>query len=455
MHRPSSSETSRAGRGLTVTDGVAVMVGIVFGIGIFRTPPLVAANVESDLAFVAVWVAGGLITLAGALCYAELATAHPDRGGEYHFLSRAYGPRLAVLFAWARGSVIQTGAIAAVAFVYGDYMQALLPLGPWGPSIHAALAVAALTALNVWGTRRSSLSQRALTGVTLLMILLVAGVGLLGPGAEPGVRASAGVDSSAALGMAMVFVLLTYGGWSEAVYLSGEMRDVQRTMKRTLVIGTAVVVLVYGLFNLALLNAFGLEGLRASDAPAADLMRALGGGTGEALLAVAVAIMALSTLNGTILTGARAFHALGSDVPVLSFLSRDDITARAPVAALLVQGAVALLLVLLGALTRDGFKAMVDFTAPVFWSFLFLVSLSLFLFRIREPDRVRPFKVPLYPLTPILFSAACAGLIYSSLAYTGTGALIGVGVVLAGLPLLLLMRRPDAPDRAAAQPAAE
>ena len=389
---------------------------------------------------------GGLITLCGALCYAELAVTHPSSGGEYHFLSRAYGPRIAVLFAWARGTVIQTGAIAAVAFVYGDYAQSLLPLGPYGLAIHAAIIIVAITALNMWGTRHSSLGQRGFTLLTLVAVAAVIAAGFLSFGAALPEPESAARPADSALGMAMVFVLLTYGGWSEAVYLSGEMRDVQRSMKLTLIFGTAVVVLVYGAFNLALLNAFGLEGLRATATPATDLMGGLGGGTGEVLLSVVVCIMAISTLNGTVITGARAFHALGRDLPLLGFLARSNLApdGAPPLAALAMQGAIALALVLFGALTRDGFQAMVDFTAPVFWSFLLLVSLSLFLFRWREPNYPRPFRVPLYPVVPALFSLACAGLLYASLAYTGLGALVGVGIVLAGLPLLAFVRTPAA-----------
>ncbi len=438
----------RDAQGLSVIDGVAVMVGIVLGIGIFKTPSLVAANVGGEVEFIAVWLVGGLITLCGALCYAELAVTHPSSGGEYHFLSRAYGPRLAVLFAWARGTVIQTGAIAAVAFVYGDYAQSLLPLGPYGIAIHAAIVIAAITALNMWGTRYASLGQRGFTLLTLLAVAVVIAAGLLSLGGPvPVPDAPAPEPANSALGMAMVFVLLTYGGWSEAVYLSGEMRNVQRTMKLTLIFGTALVVLVYGAFNLALLSAFGLDALRATATPATDLMAGLGGGIGQTLLAVVICIMAISTLNGTIITGARAFHALGRDLPLLGFLSRTTLTPNGPppLIALMMQAGIALGLVVFGALTRDGFQSMVDFTAPVFWSFLLLVSLSLFLFRWREPNHPRPFRVPLFPLVPALFSLACAGLLYASLAYTGVGALVGVGVVLAGLPLLAFVRRPMAP----------
>src|SRR5919112_3450876 len=164
---------------LTVLDGVAIMVGIVIGIGIFKTPPIVAANVGSELAFVGVWLLGGLITLVGALCYAELAAAYPSAGGEYNFLFRAYGRSTAVLFAWARCTVIQTGAIAAVSFVFGDYAAQLIPLGAFGPAIYATLAVIVLSGINLLGTPQSTRAQLAFTILTVVTILIVIVAGLI------------------------------------------------------------------------------------------------------------------------------------------------------------------------------------------------------------------------------------------------------------------------------------
>src|SRR5688572_1752628 len=220
---------------LTVLDAVALIVGIVFGIGIYKTPPLVAANVDSGLAFMALWVVGGFVTLVGALCYAELATAYPSAGGEYHFLNRAYGRSTAVLFAWARGTVVQTGAIALVAFVFGDYAAQLLPLGPHSSAIYAAIAVVGLSAINLIGTYQSTRAQHVLTIVELVTIVIVIGAAVTigansAPQGEP-------VDSSSAgsLGLAMVFVLLTFGGWNEAAYISAELRDARRNIPRVLV----------------------------------------------------------------------------------------------------------------------------------------------------------------------------------------------------------------------------
>lgn len=432
----SDRERSAPRPSLSVIDGVAMMVGIVIGIGIFKTPPLVAANVASEAGFIGAWMLGGLITLVGALCYAELAAAYPHTGGEYHFLSRAYGRPVAVLFGWARGTVIQTGAIAAVAFVFGDYAGQILPLGDHGPAIYAALAIACLTGVNLVGSPTSKTLQVVLTTLTVAAMIAVIAAPFFvtqGPPSLP----PAGDPSRSAFGLAMILVLITYGGWNEAAYLSAELRDVRRNMVRVLIIGTVVLVAIYGLVNYAFLTTFGLDGLRRSNAIGADLMRLVAGETGSLVLSAIVVAAALSTLNATIFTGARVYHAMGQDMPVLARLGLWSDRGANPANAILAQGVIALALVGLGAMTRDGFQAMVDYTAPVFWSFLLLVGISLFVLRWREPDRDLPFRVTLYPVTPIVFCATCLYMIYASLAYTGVGALVGVAVLLAGTPLLL------------------
>jgi amino acid transporter len=192
--------------------------------------------------------------------------------------------------------------------------------------------------------------------------------------------------------------------------------------------------------NLAYLHAFGLQGLRAAEAPAAELMRAAAGGLGAAMLSITVCAAAVSTLNATLFTGARVYYALGRDLPALQRLGAWDERGDNPRVGILVQGAIALALVVFGAATRDGFQAMVDYTAPVFWFFMLLVGVSLFLLRWRDGDRQRPFRVPLYPVTPLLFCLTAAYLLYSSLAYTGYGALIGVAVLAIGAPLVWIGR---------------
>lgn len=432
--------SSRAG--LSVVDGVAMLAGVVIGVGIFGLPPLVAQHASSAELYLALWLAGGLVMLIGALCYGELGAAHPDQGGEYHYLSLAWGPQVGLLFAWARGTVIQTGAIAVVAFIYGDYAQRLLPLGPYGSAWHAASVVVALTLLNLLGTRESRRAQVFFSAATVASILLVilAGLALAEPQQAAAAPPQASGSAAAMLGMGMVFVLLTYGGWNEAAYLSGELRNPARNMSRVLLIGTALVTALYLLANLVFLNIFGLDGLRQTDAVAADLMHMVAGPRAEAMLALFVCLTALSTLNATIFTGSRVYYALGRDVPQLAFLGRWNERGATPLRALLLQCAITLPLILFGALSENGVQTMVAYTAPVFWLFMSLTALALIRLRRSQPWVRRPFSVPLYPLTPILFALTCLGLFYSSTLYAGSGALLGLLVLAAGAPLLLLQR---------------
>ena len=438
----SDQDTPRAN--LSVLDGVAMMVGIIVGIGIFKTPALVAANVASEGAALGLWLLGGAVTLVGALVYAELGAAYPSTGGEYHYLARGLDRSVAILFAWARMTVIQTGAIAAVAFVFGDYASQLLSLGAYSQAIYAALSIAAFTLISLAGASPSKNAQLAFTGATILTIGLLVLISFMAGGAAQGSPAASSSGSGGGgWGLAMIFILLTYGGWNEAAYISVELQDVRRNMVRVLVLSVAAVVVIYLLVNLAFLHVIGLEGLRASNAIATDLMRRTTGEAGAELLSVVVCCAALSTLNGTIFTGARVYHAVGRDVAAVRALGIWDPDGQKPTNALLLQGAIATALVAFGAVTRDGFQAIVEYTAPVFWLFLFLVGVSFFRLRGREPDRERPFRMPLYPLTPALFCLTCAYLFYSSVAYTGFGALLGLLVLAAGLPLLMLARRDE------------
>ena len=426
---------------LSLTEGISLVVGIVIGIGIFKTPSLIANNVDSETAFIGVWALGGLVTLIGALCYAELAAAYPHSGGEYHFLSQAYGRPVAILFGWARGTVIQPGAIAAIGFVLGDYAQQLFGLGERGPAIYAALSVVLFTALNVAGTSQGRWTQLVLTALTMIAIAAVILVPLgVTPMEHKPVQAVSG-----SLGLAMILVLLTYGGWNEAAYLSAEMRD-KRDTARTLIYGTLLLTVIYVLVNVALVTVFGLQGLRQSSAPGADLLRHAFGGAGALVLSAIVVATASSTLNGTIFTGGRIYYALGQDLPVLRRLGRWDEQGQNPRNGILLQGVFSLALVVLGSVTRDGFQAMVDYTAPVFWMFLLLVGVGLFVLRWRNPTRELPFRVPLYPVTPVLFCLTCAYMFHSSVTYTGYGAIAGLAVVIIGIPLILLRSKETVPS---------
>lgn len=419
----------------------AIVVGIIVGAGIFKTPSMVAGITGDPGWLVSVWVAGALISLAGALCYAELCTAYPHAGGDYHFLTRAYGKKLSFLYAWARAMVINTGSIALLAYVFGDYMTRVIDLGEYSSVLWAMIVVGGLTIANLAGLHTSARLQ------TVLLLLLLAGLGtivLAGFAAAAPVVAAppepfSNVLPPGLLGLALVFVLLTFGGWNEAAYISSEVRGGPRAIVGVLVLSLAIVTVLYLLVNLALLHALGIDGLAGSKAAGADVLGLAFGPWAERLIGVLVALAALTSINSTMIVGARTNYALARDWAVLRSMGRWQAGRNTPVGGYLVQAAISFALIIFGAFQTDGFEAMVEFTAPVFWSFLCLVGISLFILRFRHPDIERPFKVPLYPFTPIVFCLSCAYLAYSSIMYAASKEAVHVSLWVMALGLAALV----------------
>ena len=429
---------------LSTLDAAAMLIGIVIGIGIFKAPSLVANFVPDETWFIGLWILGGFVIFVGALCYAELGSSRPSAGGEYQFLKDAYGPAVGVLFAWARCSVIQPGAIAAVAFVFGDYANVLLPLGRFGPAIYAVVGVLVITAVNFAGTLQGKQTQLVLSLLTVAAVLAVVIAGFVAP--EAAASAAKPRDFAwGAAGLAMVFILLTYGGWNEAAYLSGEVRDARRNMIRILLGGILTVTVIYLLVNVAYLAALGLGGIKESKAVAADVTRLALGDRGANVIALIVCLAALTTMNAAIFTGARTTYALGKDFRFFRGLGAWREAGSTPANALLVQGAITLVLVLASAVTPDGFSAMVAYTSPVFWTFFLLTAITLFIFRRRE-GAAAAFRVPLYPIVPIAFCAACVYMLYSSINYVrfavefGVAVFGGLAIMALGIPLYFFAR---------------
>ncbi len=435
------TDASLPARKLNTLDAIAIIVGIVIGAGIFRTPSLVAANTTGESMFYLAWLLGGLVSLIGALCYAELCTAFPNTGGDYHFIHRAFGNKPAFLFAWARMSVIQTGSIALLAYIFGDYLSQVFYLGVYSSVIYAAMVVIFLTGINIIGIKFGTGAQRLFTFAEVGGVLLIIGIGFLFS-SEPSTSISVpdATSGSNALGLAMVFVLLTFGGWNEAAYISAELKSGSRGMAKVLVVSILIITGLYFLINMAYIKVLGHAGLAGSDAVAASLLERVMGSGGVVLIGVLVAISALTSANATIFTGARTNYALGKDFKIFSAMGKWDHQASAPVNAFLVQGTISLALIGLGLFTRSGFETIIEYTAPVFWFFFLMVGIALFVLRKKEPTAVRPFKVPLYPVLPAIFCLSSGYLLYSSLMYTGIGAFVGIVVLLIGAILLYVFK---------------
>jgi amino acid transporter len=447
---------------LGLAEAVALIVGVVIGAGIFKAPSVVAGMTGNAATMFAAWLLGGVLSLAGALCYAELATAYANAGGDYHFLRRAYGRSIAFLYGWARFSVITTGSIALLAFVFGDYMQQALPLSflpaAWGPPAYACAVIVGLSLLNLRGIKSGTRAQNWLTVAEVGGLLLVVAAAFYSEPAPPAATPPATGSPAAgppSFGLAMVFVLLTYGGWNEAAYISAELKDRRRNMVRGLTISIVLITALYLMVTWAYFRSLGMQGMASSSALAADVMRNAFGPAGEKAIALLVAVSALTSINATMIVGARTGYAMGLDWAPLSLLSAWDRQRGTPSVAMLVQCVAALLLVVVGSALGSGFQAMVEFTAPVFWLFFLLTGIALFVLRRREPAWPRPFKVPLFPLLPLLFCATCAYMLWSSLSYVYSqsfgglnAAWIGLAVMAVGLVLLRVLHgdATEAPD---------
>jgi amino acid transporter len=447
MSAPHDQEGAAPHQTLSLFDAVTMIVGLIVGAGIFGTPALVAGAVQSQATLLAVWIAGGVFSVIGALCYAELATAFPSAGGEYHFLQRAFGRQISFLYGWARLTVVVAGSIAVFSYLFGDYMSRVINLGTYSSAIWAAFIVTALTLVNYAGIREGKATQNLFTVLEVSGLVLIVVAGLLfapAPVAAPVAAAAEGGGPwymGAGLGTAMLFVLFTYGGWNDAAYISAEVRHPDRNMARALLFSIALVALLYVLVNVAYVKGLGYDAMARSNAVAADLLKATWGTTGEKVISIMIAIAALTSVNGSMIVGARSNYALGRDWHLLRYLGKWDAKSGSPRNALVVQGVIAIALVALGATQNAGFKALVEYSLPVFWAFFMLVGISLFVLRHRQPEARRPFRVPFYPLVPGIFVLMCGWLLYSSLAYHGKNALVGMAVLAGGAVVMLFARK--------------
>ncbi|MEW4531210.1 amino acid permease [Maioricimonas sp. JC845] len=446
-----------AGR-LSPFDAGSIIVGIVVGTAIFKAPPFVFSNVPGPVSGLLVWLAGGVLSLIGALCYSELATTYPRLGGEYVYLTRAYGSWLGFLFGWTQLTAILTGSVGTMAFVFGDYAQHIAGLAGIPVAASAVFSVVLLTAVNLRGivvgkTVQNILSIAKVGGlVAILLAAMAAGI------PEEGISSTGGEGRGAiSLGLAFVFVLYAYGGWSDAAFIAAEVRDLNRNIPRALLIGVGAITLLYLAVNGAYLLVLGYEGLCNSGAPAADVLERVLGKTAAGVVSVLVMISALGAINGMLYAGSRVFATLGEDHRCMGWLGKwndRDVPATAflalavlSVGLILAVGTEAgrkLVDVLLGLVGiapmpweqyGGGFDTLVSAMAPVFWVFFLLSGLSLMVLRWQDGERPRPFRVPLYPFTPIVFCLTSGYMLYSSLMYARQLALFGLLPVLVGLAL--------------------
>jgi len=399
---------------LSLFDSACIIVGIIIGAGIFQMAPDIARGAYCWWGVLAIWLAGGLISLFGALGYAELASAYPQEGGDYVYLSRAYGRWAGYLFGWIQLAIVRPGDIAVMAFAFAMYARTIYdPLANYHFSyslrIYAAIATVILTVINILGVKEGKWTQNILTIVKALGLLAIVGVAVIAPQGTPTTETFEPFPIS----LALIFVLFTFGGWNEMAYVAAEVKNPRRNIVRALVLGSAAVIVLYLLVNGAFLRTLGYTGLATSKAVATDCVSTVFPEAAGQLISVLVCISALGAVNGLIFTGARISYALGTEHRAFGALGRWHGLTGTPIWALSVQGAIAVALIII-------FGSFIDtilYTATAVYIFYLATSLSVIVLRYKEPKADRPYKVTGYPVTTLIFCAVCAFLIYSSISY--------------------------------------
>lgn len=440
-------------RALGTRDVALLTIGAVIGTGIFLTPGSVVAQV-GGAASPWVWLAGGVLTLAGALTYAELGAMFPRAGGLYHFLREAWGPVWGFLYGWTCLLVIMSGGIAAIAVGFGEYLGAFVPafastrevlaVGSWhvnGAQLAAVLGIGALTALNHVGLRSGAMLQSVFTLAKLAAIAALLAFGFAAPALPAAAAAPAPAPANgpafwSAFGAAMVAALWTFDGWYAATFSAGEVRTPSRDLPRGLVSGVALVALLYVALAVVYRRALPEAELAASSRVAEDAARALFGDGAARAMTLAVVVSSFGCLAATILYSSRVYQPMAADGVFFRGVARIDPVWRTPVSALWLQSAWAVALTLTGSYTQL-------FTFVTFGGVLFHVGAGLALFRLRatQPHTPRPVRAPGHPWVPALFVAGMLLLTVNTLLGSPRESVLGLGLIAAGLPAYAGWRR--------------
>ena len=441
---PHHHETELA-RELSLFDTINIVIGTIIGSGIFLVPSEIARAVRTPSWMLGVWVIGGILTLLGALSLAELGAAMPEAGGIYTFISRAFGRLWGFLCGWMLFTVATSGSIATLGAAFPIYLGAFVPLNPTTTKIAGVLAIAALTWINIVGVKNGARVGNVLTALKVggLVVMVAAIFVLPGPTKEAAAASAAAAPALpggpvplTAVGVALVAVLWAYEGWHDVSFAAGELRDPQKNFPRAAIGGVAIVIALYLLANVAYLMVLTPAEIAATDKPALLAMTRVTGQWGGKILTAAILCSMLGAMNALILAGPRAYYQMAKDGLFFDRVKRVHPKWRTPVEALLFQALWATFLVLF----IGGFSQL--FTYVIFggWIFYALAVLSVMALRRKEPGLHRPFRVPGYPIVPIVFALTAFAIVLNTLVQTPREATFGLAFIALGVPVYYLQK---------------
>ena len=422
-------------RSLGLWDATMLVVGCIVGVGIFRTASSIAAHLHSPTLILALWVFGGLLSLCGALCYAELAAMFPSSGGDYIYITEVYGRFWGFLFGWTKLFIERTGTIAILGFVFAEYGRRVMPYGEPALRWVAVAAILLLTAVNVLGVRWGKYVQNLFTVLKVLALVALIATGLHAFGAATTVAPDwtmPAVDFSVvqAMGVALVFVLWTYGGWTEAAYVAEEVKDPTRNIPKAIVQGVVLTTVLYMLVNWSYLLFIPVEELPRTPLVASSVMQDAFGGGGSTFIAWMIACSAFGALNGYILTGGRILYAMGKDHALFARLGSIHPTFRTPALALWMNAAIAVALVF-----TKTFEQIMTYSTVVISVFFTMAVFGMIILRRTKPKLYRPYRAWGYPVTPIIFCLTMVGFILDICVKEPRDSAFGFVFLALGVPL--------------------
>ena len=430
----------RLPRKLGLISVIAALVGITIGSGIFRVPATVAAQLHEPGPVIVAWVLGGLIALFGALTLAELAAAMPRSGGIFAYLLEGFGPLTAFLFGWSEVTVIRAAALGATSTIFAEYLGFFTPLTPQQVRYVAAAAIVAVGTINYVGILRAAAVMNVASIAKYIALVVLAVLALTantGSMANFSPAFSSGIHLSL-LATALIPVMWTYDGWADASFIGGEVKDPQRTMPLALMLGTVLVVIVYLIINLGFIHMLPISEMSHASLIATKVAERIPafGAYGAAIIAALVVVSTFSGLNGSMMTGPRIFFAMADRDLFFKSVARVSPRFQSPSVAI----GLATVLGVTYALQND-FAQLADKFVLGIWPFYALAVAAVFVLRKKRPDLVRPYRTWGYPIVPVLFLLASAGMVLNALWTNPKDTGITFGIMLVGIPVYFLWIR--------------
>jgi len=420
-------------------DSLAIAVSIVIGVGIFRVPAEVAQNLQSAGLIIVAWVVAGVFCFLGALCYSELSSTFPESGGNYVYLRESFGRGIGFLFGWTELVVIRTGSIAAVAYVFAEHLHSFLPENFLPVKVLALAVVVSLAIVNIFGLHPSKIFQDTVTVLTLTSIAVIVVIGVFSGAGDVSNFKTEGASQEpplvAAMGLSLIAILWTYGGWHESSFVSEETKNPEKALPLILISSVFLITFIYLALNLVYIYIIPVDVIAETPLIGVSVMNVLFGSLGENFFALLIVVSSLGAINAMIITGSRITYAMAKDHRIFGYLSAVDGRRGTPIRSIVLNAAWSSGLILWGS-----FHKLLYFTGIVFWLFFALVVCGLVVLRRKHPEIERPFRTPGYPVVPAVFVIACLVLMVNTLVFSPRESVFGLSLMLSGVPLFFLSK---------------